>query len=561
MNRSVQIKLAIIVVAILWSVYSLWPTFRLAEGTDGLDAAKIESLQSRAIKRGLDLEGGMYLVLQVDKTQIEGDTLEDAVNRTIEVLRNRVDEFGVSEPVIQKEGGARIVVQLPGLQDVERAKRLIGSTARLDFRLVRSGNSVRNVVARIDQALEGESVVDSTQTDSAQTDSTRAEAGVDSTTTGDLADSAADSAQDDLFADVPPEDTGAGRSLSGLIGPYWDQVGGFPVSMANEKKVEKLLNDPVVQRVMPRDAEFLWGVEPLTLRGGAKAKVLYLVDKDVSLAGTEISKAVVTPDPDRPPKLMVSLTLTRRGGLRFANVTGENVGRKLAIVLDGKVRSAPNINSRIPGGRASISGGFDNDQEARDLAVMLRAGALPADVTIAEERTVGPSLGAESIREGVRSVVFGGALVIVFLLLYYRAAGALATAGLIVTLLTLMAILAQLHLTLTLPGLAGIILTVGMAVDANVLIFERIREEMRRGKSPRAAIDVGYGQATRAIVDANITTFIAAVILFYFGTGPIKGFAVTLSVGILTSMFSALVFTRTVYDLWLNGRQPKSLSI
>jgi protein-export membrane protein SecD len=540
MNRSVQIKLAVIVVAVLWSVYSLWPTIRLAQGTDGLDEAQIESLESRAIKRGLDLEGGMYLVLEVDKTQVEGDTLEDAVNRTIEVLRNRVDEFGVSEPVIQKEGGARIVVQLPGLQDIERAKRLIGSTARLDFRLVRSDNSVRNAVQRVDQALAGESAADSSATDASDA----------------LSDSVA---SDDIFAAAA--DAPATRGLSGLIGPFWEQVGGYPVSLANEQRVTDLLADPMVQRVMPRDAEFLWGVENLTLQGGAQAKVLYLVENEVSLAGEEISKAVVTPDQDRPPLLQVSLTLTRRGGLRFANVTGENVDRKLAIVLDGKVRSAPNITSRIAGGRASISGGFSNDQEARDLAVMLRAGALPADVTIAEERTVGPSLGAESIRQGVRSVVIGGALVILFILIYYRAAGALATAGLILTLTTLMAILAQLHLTLTLPGLAGIILTVGMAVDANVLIFERIREELRRGKSPRAAIDVGYGQATRAIVDANITTFIAAVILFYFGTGPIKGFAVTLSVGILTSMFSALVFTRTIYDLWLGGRQPKSLSI
>ncbi len=545
MNRSVQIKLAIIVVAVLWSVYSLWPTIRLAQGTDGLDAAQIESLQSRAIKRGLDLEGGMYLVLEVDKTQVEGDTLDDAVNRTIEVLRNRVDEFGVSEPVIQKEGGARIVVQLPGLQDVERAKRLIGSTARLDFRLVRNDNSVRNLIGRIDKVLAGESVGDSTSADRAAEDA--------------AAEVAADSTADDLFASA--EEVDETPTLSGLIGPLWDDFGGFPVVVANVDKVTAILQREQVQRVMPRDAEFLWGVEDLNLQGGAKAKVLYLVEKAVSLAGEEISRAVVTPDPDRPPGLMVSLTLTRRGGLRFANVTGENVGRKLAIVLDGKVRSAPNINSRIPGGRASISGGFANDQEARDLAVMLRAGAWPADVRIAEERTVGPSLGAESIRQGVRSVVLGGALVVLFIIIYYRAAGVLATAGLVMTLLTLMAILAQLHLTLTLPGLAGIILTVGMAVDANVLIFERIREEMRRGKTPRAAIDVGYGQATRAIVDANITTFIAAVILFYFGTGPIKGFAVTLSVGILTSMFSALVFTRTVYDLWLGGRQPKSLSI
>jgi preprotein translocase subunit SecD len=258
---------------------------------------------------------------------------------------------------------------------------------------------------------------------------------------------------------------------------------------------------------------------------------------------------------------MVTLDLTRKGGIKFANVTGANVGRKLAIVLDGKVHSAPNIRQKISGGSATISGGFQVDTEARDLALMLRAGALPADVKIEEERTVGPSLGADSINEGLNSVLIGGAAVVLFIMLYYRAAGALATGGLILTLLLLMAVLAQFGLVLTLPGIAGIILTVGMAVDANVLIFERIREELRNGKPVRAAIDSGYGMATRAIVDANITTFIAAVVLFYFGTGPIKGFAVTLAVGIATSMFSALVFTRSIYELWLGKRSPEGLSI
>jgi preprotein translocase subunit SecD len=242
-------------------------------------------------------------------------------------------------------------------------------------------------------------------------------------------------------------------------------------------------------------------------------------------------------------------------------VTAANVGRKLAIVLDEKVQSAPVIQGPIRGGRASISGGFATDNEAKDLALVLRAGALPVDVRIEEERTVGPSLGADSIRQGVRSVLIGGVLVIIFMVIYYRVAGILATLGLTLTLMFLMGILARLGLTLTLPGIAGIILTVGMAVDANVLIFERIREELRSGKSVRAAIDAGYAQATRAIVDANITTFIAALVLYYFGTGPIKGFAVTLALGILTSMFAALVFTRSIYQLWLQGRAPRSLSI
>jgi preprotein translocase subunit SecD len=376
------------------------------------------------------------------------------------------------------------------------------------------------------------------------------------------ADSLAVESTDETTDETPlPEGLNPQYPFSALLGPFLEGYGGAAVSVRQRSNVDALLARTEVQRVLPRDAEFLWGTETYEGNDGSEANLLYLVEDAVSVSGNEISRAAVAPDPDNPPALMVSLELTRRGGLRFSNVTGANVGRKLAIVLDGKVHSAPNIRQKISGGRATISGGFQVDTEARDLALMLRAGALPADVKIEEERTVGPSLGADSIREGLNSVLIGGALVVVFIMIYYRAAGILATSGLILTLLLLMGVLAQFGLVLTLPGIAGVILTVGMAVDANVLIFERIREELRQGKTVRAAIDAGYSQATRAIVDANITTFIAAVVLFYFGTGPIKGFAVTLAVGIATSMFSALVFTRSIYELWLGKRQPKGLSI
>ncbi len=554
MNRSLQIKTALIVLAFAWSFWTLWPTLRLARGTEGLPPEKVASLEEHAIRRGLDLAGGMYLILDVDEEQLaeSGISREEALNRVITVIRNRIDEFGVSEPDIRKEGSSRVIVQLPGLQDPARAKALIGRTARLEFRLVREGNDVTNLIARIDRVLAG--------LESAGADSAGAQEDVVENASADSA------AVDDLFAttedaEALPTDIDPEHPFSSLLGPFLPQFGGIPVAEENRAEVDAILARPEVQRVLPRDARFLWGVEELRAQGGGKAVILYLVENELALGGDDIQNAVVTPDPDRPPQLMVSLTLSRRGGLRFANVTGANVGRKLAIVLDDKVHSAPNIRQKISGGRASISGGFATDDEARDLALMLRAGALPADVRIAEERTVGPSLGADSIREGIQSVMWGGLAVVLFMILYYKLAGLLATVGLVLTLSTLMAILAQFGLVLTLPGVAGIILTVGMAVDANVLIFERIREELRAGKSVRAAIDAGYAQATRAIVDANITTFIAAVVLFYFGTGPIRGFAVTLSVGILTSMFSALVFSRTVYELWLLNRQPRSLSI
>ena len=547
MKRDIQIKLAIIVVAVVASLWVLLPTIRLATGTEGMSEDTVAELEDRAIRRGLDLAGGMYMILEVDQEQLESSELEisrsEALDRVITVLRNRIDEFGVSEPDIRKEGDTRVVVQLPGLQDPERAKALIGRTARLTFQLVREGNEVQNVVDRIDRVLASVIANRTEGEEASATDSTVVAAASD-------ADEAA-----------LPRGLNPNYPFSRLLGPFLPTYGAYPLSMQNRDEIAALLARREVQRVMPRDAEFLFGAEEFQGSDGNPAMLLYLVEDEVAVSGNEIANAMISPDPERPGLQLVTLDLTRRGGLRFANVTGANVNRKLAIVLDDRVHSAPNINSKISGGRASISGGFANVQEAQDLALMLRAGALPADVEIAEERTVGPTLGQDSIDQGVQSVIIGGIAVILFMIFYYKVAGLIATAGLTLTLLLLMAILAQFGLVLTLPGIAGIILTVGMAVDANVLIFERIREELRNGKTVRAAIDAGYAQATRAIVDANVTTFIAAFVLYYFGTGPIKGFAVTLSVGILTSMFSALVFTRTIYDLWLGNRQPKGISI
>ncbi len=578
MKRSLQIKAALIVVLAIWAAINLWPTLQLsrmsAETETSLAAtpkgvAKLDKLHAHAIKRGLDLQGGMYLVLDVDQSTVEQGTSEDAIKRTLEILRNRIDQFGVSEPDVRREGTSRIIVQLPGLQDAERAKRLIGRTARLEFRMVREGADITSLLARLDRVLTGsETAADSTSaaqenggTQTIAPDSTASKAN------GQVAK--ADSSQGDLLTDLGGEDQTENsvddwekqHPLTSLMGPFLKNRGGLPVTEPNKDRVDALLHTPAAQRMMPRDAEFLWGSEKLTGNDGRPAYLLYLVDKKIELTGGEVRNAGVSPDPDRPPLLMVNLGFSRRGGIKFANVTGANVGRKLGIVLDDVVISAPNIRSRIPNGSAVISGGFNTDAEARDLALMLRAGALPADVSIAEERTVGPSLGRDSIKQGVNAAILGFIVVVIFIIVYYRVAGVLATFGLFVTLLLLMGLLAQLHLTLTLPGIAGIILTVGMAVDANVLIFERIREELREGKSVRASIDAGYANATRTIVDANLTTFIAAVVLYYFGTGPIKGFAVTLSIGILTSMFSALIFTRTVYDFWLQGRTPRKLSI
>lgn len=374
---------------------------------------------------------------------------ELAIDQALETIRNRVDEFGVAEPTIQRTGINGVLVQLPGVQDPERAKRLIGRTAQLEFRLV----------------------------------------------------------SDDPMAP-------GGETLEGQE------------------------------------------TDPLT---GIVRQTSYVVDPGIVMTGEAVSDARHRPgDFGDPP--YVAFTLNSSGAKLFERITGENTGRRLAIVLDGRVQSAPVIRSKIGGGRGIIEGNFTLD-EARDLAIVLRAGALPAPVLIAEERTVGPSLGRDSISAGLNSFLIGGAIVILFMAFYYRVTGLIADLGLLMNVTVLMGILAGFQATLTLPGIAGIVLTLGMAVDANVLINERIREELRQGQTGRTAVDAGYSRALPAILDSNLTTFLAGIVLFQFGSGPIKGFALTLCVGIGSTIFSAVFASRVLHELVLSRRSSGELSI
>jgi preprotein translocase subunit SecD len=378
---------------------------------------------------------------------------EYALEQSLETIRNRIDQFGVAEPTVQRQGSQEILVQLPGIQDPGRAKDLIGKTALLEFKLVAEG----------DKAASG----------------------------GD----------------------------------------GTVVLQGQE-------------------------IEPLS---GQAHKVPYTLEKKTLMTGDVVADARVRP-PTNVEGAYVELILNDRGARLFEKITSENVGRRLAIILDNTVYSAPVIREKIGGGRASITGSFDI-KEARDLAIVLRAGALPAPVTVAEERTVGPSLGKDSINQGILSFVVGGSLVIIFMAIYYKVAGVLADLAVILNILYLLAALAAFEATLTLPGIAGIVLTIGMAVDANVLVNERMREEIRLGKSPRAAVEAGYERALPAILDSNITTFLSGLILFQFGSGPVKGFAVTLCIGIVSSVFTAVVGTRVVYDYLLARRRLVALSV
>ncbi|MGD9333143.1 MAG: protein translocase subunit SecD [Desulfobacterales bacterium] len=399
------------------------------------------------------------LRLVLDLPEQEADRIKElAAAQALETIRNRIDQFGVAEPDIRRQGDRRILIQLPGIKDTERAKELIGRTAQLEFKLVD----------------------------------------------------------------------------------------------------EQMTPEAALQNGPPPGSEILYQIEvdPNTKRD---YKIPFLIKKRTMLTGAYLTDARVRYDQDKR-SYYVAIDFDRKGGRIFERVTGANVHKRLAIVLDRKVHSAPEIQDRISGGSAVITGNF-SAEEAEDLAIVLRAGALPAPVKVLEERTVGPSLGKDSINKGLTSMIVGGILVVIFMVVYYKGAGLLADTALLLNIILMGAGLAAFQATLTLPGIAAFILTIGMAVDANVIIFERIREELNLGKPPRAAVDAGYSRATLTILDANVTTLIAAVVLFQFGTGPVKGFAVTLSLGVIASMFTALIFTRMVFDAFLSGRKVRQISI
>ena len=381
-----------------------------------------------------------------------------AVDQALETIRNRVDQFGVSEPDIRRQGDNRILIQLPGIQDTQRAKELIGRTALLEFKLVDEAHDVN-------AAVQG---------------------------------------------NVPP----------------------------GSEILYKVDEDRATRRSI---------------------RTPFLLKKGTLLTGASLTDARVQLD-SQYGEPYVSIEFDRKGARAFERITGENVSKRLAIVLDGKVYSAPTIQEKIGGGKARITGRFTME-EARDLAIVLRAGALPAPVTVLEERTVGPSLGYDSIRQGMFAMAVGGALLLVFMALYYKLSGLLANFEVLLNIVLTAAGLAAFGATLTLPGIAGTILSVGMALDNNILIYERIREELRLGKTPRGAVDAGFDRATLTILDANVTTLIAAAVLYQFGTGPVRGFAVTLSLGVVASIFTAVVVSRLVFDYILNTQKVKTISI
>lgn len=604
-------RIVLILAAVVLALYFLYPTYedyqyrKELESLSGADSirfveANLDKMTAAKLKRmklGLDLQGGMRVVLEVDvlqliedvaknkddnfqailqevrsqarttdenvipvfgqKFQQKGirlsryygnirdddetilarlqDEAEKAIERAIEIVRNRVDQYRVSEPNIQKQGGRRIIVELPGVKDENEVRQLLQGTAKLEFRLLKDPAITYRVMESIDKLL--------------------AERG-DTAATAWQAGAKKEEKPKDALAELTgvatPTDTSSEarfvreHPLFTLVRPDPRHGDGY-VEEKDRDRVRMILERLEVRKLFPPDFEFLWSAKPITGNDGKKYYILYAVRSQPELTGGVIvdARASVDPENNRP---IVNMEMNSEGAREWARITGANVGKRIAIAMDNSIFSAPVVEQKILGGRSRITG-MDSPGEARLLEIVLRAGALPAPVSIVEQRTVGPSLGEDSIRSGLTATTIALILTVFFMLVYYNTAGGVANVALLFNMLFVLGVLAGFQATLTLPGIAGIILTIGMAVDANVLINERVREELQGGKTLRAAIDAGYTKAFSAIIDSNITTFLTGIILYQFGTGPVQGFALTLMIGIAATLFSAVLITRVIFNL------------
>lgn len=585
--RNVRTRILIILGLVLFSGWSLLPK----SIPDPQDPSR--TIEVSPINLGLDLAGGMHLALEIDDPNgtLDDEALADAIDRTLTTIRNRTDEFGVREPLVQGSGDNRIIVELAGIDDPQRAKDIVQKTAFLEFKLLREDDGFRQALPRIDRAIVAVVPADELgplqPTDGGQDlnellggpgDTLRAvddtlpgagerslfdapadtaeprDAGADRSITSDSASDSTSAAADSGARRQRTQDVTGHRPLTALLLES-GLPGMFLVGEQDVPTVERYLALDTVTALIPRATDLRWGARPTTV-GDASYRELYVLDSDPLLTGDRLEDAGPAARDPNFNTPYVPFQTTRQGARIFERSTGRNVGRYMAIVLDDRVQSAPTINETLSRRAQITMGSGASLQEAQDLALVLRAGALPQPIKIVEERTVGPSLGQDSIDAGRLAGIIGIVGVIFLMIWYYRIAGAMAVAALAVYVLLVLGVLAGLQATLTLPGIAGLILSIGMAVDANVLIFERIREEVDAGKTPRTAVDNGFAEALSAIVDANITTLITAAILYQFGTGPVRGFAVTLSIGIVASFFTALFVTRTFFMIYLERRSP-----
>lgn len=621
MSGNLRMRVFLVVLLIGSAAYMLKDTISYYTMDDTQKQALIESGDMEKIRRniihqGLDLQGGMHVVMEVDleeliKTRVEDgdavidelitrslqeatdneqdffatfasnvetanlrlaryfpiyekgpnadvmDALEsdakDAVDRAEEIIRNRVDEFGVSEPTIQRQGDWRIIVELAGISNQAQARELIQATALLEFVLIQEDTQLLNEAIRnIDKAWA-------------------ADMSDDEISPEDIETAALDSVEEEAapsLADILSGDDGDSLSITGtgdINRPFSSliNVGSNTIWVPEEnvRSIKQKLKKPTIASVIPMDSRLAWGVATRDITGnGTLHRALYLMKGTAELNGEVVTDARESLGGFSGAEFVVHISMNDEGSRQWAKITAGNVGKRIAIVMDGNVHMAGVIRDKISDGRTQIEG-MNDLQDAKKLAVVLRAGALPAPMIIEEERTIGASLGADSVASATRSMVVGFLLVIVFMAVYYKGAGLIADVALFLNLAFTLAVLSTLNATLTLPGIAGLILTVGMAVDANVLIFERIREELRNAKTVKKAIDDGFGRALTTIVDANLTTILAAGVLWQFGSGTIKGFATTLFWGILTSMVTAIFITRTIFMVLTERKTMTKLSI
>jgi len=639
MKNKLTPRYIIIALVLAWAIYAILPSVQYQNLTADEKLAMQEDgtlieLEQKIIKQGLDLKGGIYIVLEVDlptlvnnlainkdkrfenvlanvRYQMQDDSeldffllfqneikeadirlhryydvdfggnvdeimtslqeqANDAINRVLEILQNRVDQFGVSEPTIQKQGNHRIIVELAGIQDSKRARDLLQSTALLEFVLVKSPELTNDILLRIDKVIKGnEEIAELTRSedDDEETETESAVSDDKTISVSELFGEQASTPSDD-DADtsvVVDQNIVEDRPFSSLLRALGNDIG---VPEKNVYIVKKILSmEDVQDKLDATNGQFLLSheMETFTSIDGVEEKMyrMFYLEGESELTGGVVEEAKATiggTGSTASGQSIVLLDMNSDGARIWSRVTGANIGRRVAIVLDKKVHMAPVIRNKISDGGTLIEG-FSGMDEAKDIAIVLRAGALPAPVNIIEERVVGPSLGADSVAKGTQSVLIGLALVLVFMIVYYRVSGTIADFALIWNIILVLAVLAMLDATLTLPGIAALILTVGMSIDANVIIFERIREEQRKGKTPRAAIDAGYDRALTTIVDANVTTLVAALVLYQFGTGPIRGFATVLFWGIMISMFTAIFVTRTIFNTITERKGLQRLSI
>ncbi len=582
---NLKYRLLVIVALVAASLWALFPR-TVVERVNRNGVFVTDTVRRVPLRRGLDLQGGMHLTMEIDQSKGTVQNKADALDRALRVVRTRIDELGVAEPTVQKAGEDRIFVELPGVDDPERAQAVLQKAAYLEFQITDKTQALERSFPRLDAiALQrlprvaaaapapGQKAAapttsapvpglfatadsarrgaDTTRRDSTGRDSARRDTGTAVATTG------RDSARPADSAAAPGARTGA-FSKAIQPGPF---PGLYYVTEPDYLRLRTLVDSSYLQAGLPPGKVLRWGTDTIvdaTTRTVYRA--LYVLDSRPIITGEYLTDARPQSDPIEGNK--VDFQLNREGGRRFQNETARHIKDYMAVVLDQRVITAPQIQSAI-GTNGQITIGNGSLQDAQDLAIVLRAGALPVPLKVAESREIGPSLGRDSINKGMLAGAVAVGLVVVIMVGYYKFSGLLAVGALVLYVLYTMATLAGFNATLTLPGLAGFVLSIGIAVDANVLIFERIREELDAGRNVRAAIDEGFRHAMTAIVDSNVSTALTALVLYQFGTGPVKGFAVTLLAGIAASMVTSIFVTRTLYLLWL-GRStatPRTLSI